>query len=146
MDTSRDLHSPLRTQADLEQRWRTLMEPLGFSAPSLWLMLIEPDDRPLPQLIEVAELPEELDAVDAESFGKFLHTVLTELPGVLPGTRVAMLLVRPGGGAPGATDRTRAVALYDGCRRHEVLVDVIHAATDTDLAPIPMDAVGSRTA
>lgn len=123
-----------------------LMEPLGFSAPSLWLMLIEPDDRPLPQLIEVAELPEQLDAVDAESFGRFLRTVLTDLPGVLPGTRVAMLLVRPGGGTPAATDRARARVLYDGCRSHEVPVDVIHAATDTDLAPLPMDAVDSRTA
>ncbi len=47
-------------QADLEDAWRTLMEPLGFSRRSLWLMFIDADDRAMPQLTEIEDLP--LDA------------------------------------------------------------------------------------
>ena len=47
----------IHAQADLEDAWRTLMEPLGFSRRSLWLMFIDADDRPMPQLTEIEDLP-----------------------------------------------------------------------------------------
>ena len=37
---------PLRTQADLHQQWRAMMGPLGFAGRRLWLLFLEPDDRP----------------------------------------------------------------------------------------------------
>ena len=51
-------------QADLEDAWRTLMEPLGFSRRSLWLMFIAADDRLMPQVTEIEDIPPVLDDED----------------------------------------------------------------------------------
>ena len=59
-------------QADLEDAWRTLMEPLGFSRRSLWLMFIDADDRPMPQLTEIEDLPLALGDDDLQGLERLL--------------------------------------------------------------------------
>jgi hypothetical protein len=120
-------------QADLEDVWRTLMEPLGFSDRSLWLMFIDTDDRPMPQLTQIEELPLVLGEVELLGLQQLLaHFSDT-------GLRPAFLLSRPGAGGLTADDRRCAAQVLDTCRAANIGVEVMHVATDTVLAPVPMD-------
>src|SRR5262249_6151466 len=56
----------LVSQSDVEQMWRTLMQPLGWRRRALWFCLVAPDDRPLPRICEVPDLPDEID-LDAQA-------------------------------------------------------------------------------
>ncbi len=137
-----DNHEPLRpvirNQADLEQAWRTLMEPLGFSTHTMWVMLIDPDDRPFPQLIEVVDTTPDPTPEEQESFAAFLRHFPSE---PASGGRLAFLLSRPGRNGVGPTDRRWAASVYDACRAAGVVCEVIHLANDATLVPIPMDDV-----
>ena len=130
----------VRTQADLEQVWRHLMEPLGFGGASIWMMRIDPDGRAVPALMEITETelaPE--TAEESESFAGLLHDLdVTE-----PGGSFAFLRSRPGHGIE-AGDRAWASFLYDAGRLGGVRLEVVHLATDTDLVPLPLDEIGLR--
>jgi hypothetical protein len=122
----------LRTQSDVEQMWRRLIRPLGFSGCSLWMVVIE-DDRPVPRIMEIAEMPLAPEEGDAEA----IAGVLGEL--ALEGTRFAFLRSRPGGGRPDASDRAWARALYDAGRSAGAPLEVVHLAHDHDIYPIAVD-------
>lgn len=124
----------IRTQADLELAWRTLMEPLGFASRGMWLMFIESDGRPLRRLGQVEELPDELTPEELGSLADFLG----HLPAA-QGARLAILLTRPGPGGLTAADRQWASGVYEACHRAGVTTEVLHLATDTDLLPVPLD-------
>jgi hypothetical protein len=128
----------IRTQQDLEDAWRTLMGPLGFSAGSIWLMLIGADDEPFPHLtkIEGAEHPPPPD--ELAGFARMIGELLADFA---PGGRVAFLRSRPGRGGLTTDDRAWAEALYDVSRLAGVPTEVVHRACDTDLVPVPMDDV-----
>jgi hypothetical protein len=122
----------LRTQADVERMWRRLMEPLGFGSFSLWMVVIE-GDRPMPQVMEFAEMPVAPEEGDAESLGVFLEGLAA------PDTRFAFLRSRPGGGRPDADDRAWAHALYAAGRRAGARLEVVHLAHDHDVVPMTVD-------
>ena len=126
----------IRSQADLESVWRTLMKPLGFDRSSVWMMLIGPDDRPLPQVMEI----DEVDEPPVEELVAGLAGVLEQLrEELLPEGRFAFLRSRPGAGGVTADDRAWATALYAAARRASVPVEVVHRACDIDLLPVPLD-------
>jgi len=88
------------TQADLERMWRRLMKPLGFSGCSLWMVLVE-DDRPIPKVMEIADMPDAPEDGDADALAGFLAHLAA------PGTRCAFLLSRPGAGRRASAAGTR---------------------------------------
>ena len=106
-DTSRPI---IHTQADLEDAWRLLMEPLGFSRRSLWLLFIDTDDRPVPQITEIEDIPPVLDAEDRLG----LQRLLVEVGGT--GLRPAFLISRPGPGGPTDDDRRCAGDVVAACQ------------------------------
>jgi hypothetical protein len=114
------------------------MQPLGFSRPGLWLLLIGADDRPLPQITEVAEIPE---LPDPETASGLAHVLSDVMHGVDPDGRWAFLRSRPGRGGVDESDRAWAAGLYEMCREHGIAHDVVHLATDADVLPIPLDEV-----
>jgi hypothetical protein len=122
----------LRTQSDVEEMWRRLMTPLGFSSASLWMVVIE-GERPVPHILEIVELGEPPDSADIDSFAGLLR------PLAEPGTRFALLRSRPGGGGPDATDRAWALALYEAGRRAGARLEMIHLAHDHDVLPLTAD-------
>jgi hypothetical protein len=130
-ETSRPLVS---TQSDLEQMWRRLMTPLGFSTCSLWMVVVE-RHRPSPKILEIVELSEAPDEEDAEAIARLLEHLAE------PDLSFAFLLSRPGGGRPNAADHAWARALYDACRRGGARVEVVHLAHDHDVYPLPLDDV-----
>lgn len=127
----------VRNQADLEEVWRHLMQPLGFVRHSIWMMLIEADDRPVPQLTEI-----DTDEMPPSDVGESLADLFAHL--LAPGSaeRLAFLRSRPGRGGVAAGDRAWARCLYDACRTAGVGCEVVHLATDVDVLPLPFDAVG----
>ena len=128
----------IRTQQDLEDAWRHLMQPLGFSRRSVWFMLIASDDQPFPHLTEI----EEDDGPPSREQLAGLAAMIEQLrDDVAPGGRVAFLLSRPGGPAVTADDRARAGALYELGRLSDVPVEVVHLACDVDIVALPMDDV-----
>lgn len=129
-----------RTQADLEAAWRDLMEPLGFSGASVWLMHISPDDRPLPQLIHVEECHAPPTPDEAAGFARMLGELRGHLP---PGGRWAFLRSRPGRHPVTDLDRAWARTLVEACCAVGVTTDVVHLATDSDLVPLPLDELSA---
>ena len=129
----------VRSQSDLEAVWKHLMGPQtsdwGFGGHSVWLLVIDSDDRPFPQITEITEA---LEPPDDETVSS-LATVLSGL--AADGRRFAFLRSRPGPGGVTDDDRAWALALYDAGRRAGVPVEVVHRACDDDLVAVPMDEV-----
>ncbi|CAN5123596.1 hypothetical protein BH09ACT12_BH09ACT12_16480 [soil metagenome] len=137
-----DFDEPVRTQAELEQLWRGLMEPLGFSGGALWVLAIDGDDRPTRTLMEIRDEGNEPTPEEAVAFGAFLAELSMD---VLAGSRWAFLRCRPGRGGATDTDRELMAAFVAGCRAAGVATDVVHLATDDTLLPLPYDEL-SRSA
>ncbi|WP_183095935.1 hypothetical protein [Nocardioides stalactiti] len=132
------------SQADLERLWRRLMEPLGFSRTSLWLVLLHPDGRPEKTLVEVPVPPSDLPPdPTAPALHEFLRAWAVRH---VPDARVAFLRTRPGGGVLDANDRRWAAALYEAARLAQVPCEVVHVADDHRLAPAPLDEIGVLSA
>ena len=127
----------VRSQSDLESAWKQLMGPQpserGFGGYSVWLLVIDADDRPFPQITEITEALEPPDDEGTAS----LAVVLREL--AEPGRRFAFLRSRPGPGGVTADDRAWARSLYDAGRRAGVPLEVVHRACDQDLVAVPMN-------
>ncbi|WP_432476669.1 hypothetical protein [Nocardioides sp. GXQ0305] len=126
----------IRTQQDLEDTWRHLMGPLGFSRETIWLMLIDRDDQPFPQLTQIDDATTPPSGDELAGFTALVGELCSEFA---PGGRVAFLRSRPGPGGLTTRDRAWARALYDVGRLGDVPVDVVHRACNTDLVPVPMD-------
>ena len=76
-------------QADLEDVWRNLMEPLGFSGRSLWLMFIDADDRAMPQLTQIEDLPVVLGDEELRTVGSAIDADAFSPEGIAPERRAA---------------------------------------------------------
>lgn len=133
----------IQSQSDLHEAWSTLMQPLGFSRHSVWLMLIGHDDRPVPQLTEIEEAVHPLAGEELTGFAELLRMLREEL---VPDGRFAFLRSRPGAAGLTSADRAWARALYEAGRVAGVPVEVVHRACDVDLVPIPMDEVLAESA
>ena len=126
----------IRSQTDLEAAWRALLRPLGFTSHSTWIMLVGPDGRPLPQLVEVEGTAEPPDEGMVASLGDFLGELVSSL---VPGASVAFLRSRPGAGGVTADDRAWARALLASARHAGLPTEVVHRACDVDVLLVPPD-------
>ncbi len=134
----------ITSQADLEQVWRGLMEPLGFTRTSLWIVFFHPDGRPHKTLIEVPA-PDQRVAPDPDA-PELLDLLEEWTTTHVPGGRVAFLRTRPGRGGLDRSDRLWAAALYAAAQVAGVPCEVVHAANDDRLVPVPLDELDSLSA
>jgi hypothetical protein len=128
----------LRNQADVEQMWITLINPLGWHCPRFYLLRIGSDDRPCKVVAEIDEVELPFTSDDADSLFGLLARLSSDA-GEL--SRWALLFCRPGAGGLTEADRATCTEAYAAARRHDVEVEVIHVATDTLIVPAPMDSV-----
>lgn len=126
----------IETQSDLEDAWRTLMQPLGFGGHSLWMMLIQSSGKPLPNLSQIEGTVTPPSPAEQESFVQFLRNLREEMR---TGERMVFLRSRPGRAVVDPVDRAWARSLYAACRDAGVGTDVVHLAGDDDVVPIPLD-------
>lgn len=138
MDDTTPFRPLIRTRTDLQRVWRHLLSRRRPDGCSLWVLLIEPDDRPLLQVSEITDVVAPPTPVEmARLTGR-----LAELgSGLTDGGRLAVLRIRPGAGGPTADDLGWASSLYVACWAASIACEVVHLATDETILPVPMDAV-----
>lgn len=134
----------INSQADLEHLWRELMEPFGFTRTSLWIVFLHPDGRPHKTLIEVPA-PDSTMVPDPAA-PELLELLEEWTTGPVPGGRVAFLRTRPGRGGLDQSDRLWAAALYAAAQVAGVPCEVVHAANDDRLVPVPLDEIDTVSA
>ena len=102
---------PIRTAADLRRSWQAVIGTDPPARRSLWLLIIDGDDRSLGLTARLDDIP----LHPSRTMLGNLMVVATRLPTAdglgLPGATVAFLLGRPGPAAPTASDRTWARGL-----------------------------------
>jgi hypothetical protein len=120
---------PVHSAADLRQRWRALMGPLGFEERLLWFGLIGPDRCFAKQLSNVPVRPRPQGRI-LWNLMSALRTLLDDLE---PGNTVALLLTRPGRGPVSPADLVWSKTLTDIAERFAVPLEPIFRANDESL-------------
>lgn len=124
---------PVHSTADLRQRWRALMGPLGFGERLLWFGLIGPDRRFIKVLnhIPIGHRPRARFLRDLMSA---LHTLLNDR--VPAYSSVAMLLTGPGRGAVSPADRVWSKQLTALAAQFDVPLEPVFCANDEVLLQV----------
>lgn len=120
---------PIHSSADMCQRWRALMGPLGFGQRLLWVGFVGPD-RCMIKAISQVPLGSRASAQLAELVMSGVSDVLEHFP---QGTTVALLLSRPGIGPVSHLDRQWSALLTDTADAHAVRLEPIFRANDESL-------------
>jgi hypothetical protein len=120
---------PVHSSADLRQRWRALMGPLGFEERLLWFGLIGPDRCFAKKLSNVPVRPRPQGRI-LWNLMSALRTLLDDLE---PGNTVALLLTRPGRGPVSPADLVWSKTLTDIAERFAVPLEPIFRANDESL-------------
>jgi hypothetical protein len=123
---------PVHSAADLRQRWRALMGPLGFGERLLWIGFVGRDRRLYKTMTQIPLPPRpRRDYVDDVLVR--LHWILYEFE---PGTNAALLLTRPGGGGISQTDQQWAALLMEAGAERDVQLEPIFRANDESLVQV----------
>lgn len=117
---------PIGSPADLRQRWRALMGPLGFGGRLLWFAFVGLDRRLTKVMSQVP--------IGARPAPAVVDQLMLGLSVLLDdndeGSTVALLLTRPGGGAISNADRRWADTLTEAAERLGVPIEPIFRAND----------------
>ena len=129
IDTATD---PVYSAADMRQRWRALMGPLGFGEKLLWIGFVGPD-RCMYKTLSQVPLGSRPKRGLVESVVSRLPRVLNELE---QGTTVAMLLTRPGPGPISHLDRQWSSLLTEVATEFGVPLEPVFRANDDSLVEV----------
>jgi hypothetical protein len=123
---------PVHSAADLRQRWRALMGPLGFEEKLLWFAFMGPDRRLVKVLGHVPIGPRPQGRI----LRKLMSALRTLLDDRASGTTIAFLLTGPGQGPISTGDRVWAKSLIETAERFDVPLEPIFRANDASLVQI----------
>jgi hypothetical protein len=118
---------PIRSQADLEHLWRTLVGPSAFARRSVWFTILDAEQRSTPALVQIDELPQAPGDRGLDNLVEVCEHLIE------PGGSVAFLLTRPGRGGMTADDRAWARALTAAVRRAGLPAWPVHRANRDEL-------------
>lgn len=127
---------PIHSQHDLQQHWRALMGPLGFSERLLWLGFIDTDRRMTPMLSQISDIPA---YPDSKLLAGLLDIATRILRDPLGGGSVAIMVSRPGRAAMTDSDLAWARALTEAARVAELPFEPVHLANDEILTVFSPD-------
>lgn len=116
---------PILDSADLTDRWRMLMGPLGFGYRRLYLAFIELDGRMLPNLVDIDQVPAVVGLQQCRSLLEMCRGALED-----PATSVAVLYCRPGAGPVTDGDRSWSDGLRTAAAREDLRLWPTHLACD----------------
>ncbi|MBJ7338457.1 hypothetical protein [Mycolicibacterium sp.] len=134
VDTATD---PIASGADLRQRWRALMGPLGFGERLLRFAFVGPD-RCMMKVLSEMPIGANPPPGDVDQLMSALRELVSDLGA---GTTVALLLTRPGVGGISGADRRWAAALTDAAQRFDVPIEPIFRANDEAIVSLGEVAV-----
>jgi hypothetical protein len=120
---------PIHSSADMGQRWRAVMGPLGFSERLLWIGFVGPDRRMVKALSQVPLGPRPRRPIVASTMAALLEV----LGGLKDGTSVALLLTRPGRGPISDADRQWATLLIEVATELGVPIEPVFRANNESL-------------
>jgi len=120
---------PIHSAADMEQRWRAVMGPLGFGERLLWIGFVGPDRRMIKTLSQVPLPPRPRRPIVVCAMAALLDV----LDGLKDETSVALLLTRPGRGPISDADRRWAALLTDIAAELGVPIEPVFRANDESL-------------
>lgn len=123
---------PIDSPADLRQRWRALVEPLGFGERLLRFVFVGPDRRIIKALSEVPVARKASPGL-ARDLMAALHDVVFEASEQLA---VAFLLTRPGRGGATADDRQWSALLTRAAAEFGVPIEPVFMANDERLVAV----------
>jgi hypothetical protein len=130
---------PIATPADLRQRWRALMGPLGFDERLLRFAFVGPDRRLIKLLSDVP--------IGGRPTSALVNDLMSALEVLVndvgDGGTVAFLLTRPGMGPVSRSDRQWADALAAGAAEHGVPIEPIFRAHDRDLVLVAPESIAA---
>lgn len=127
---------PILSTADLRQRWRALMGPLGFGERLLRFVFVGPDRRFTKTLLDMP-IPRIPDPAVLANLMPALSGVLAEWE---PGTTVACLITRPGRGPMTDIDRKWAILMREHAGHCDVPLEPIFRANDESLLQVEVPA------
>lgn len=123
---------PIHSPADLRQRWRALMGPLGFGERLVRFSFVGPDRRMIKMLGDVP--------IKMSPEPRLMKTLMATLSEILrktdDGTTVALLLTRPGVGPVSDSDRRWSALLTETAAEFGVPLEPIFRANDEALVPL----------
>lgn len=120
---------PVHSVADLRQRWRALMGPLGFEERRLWYAFVGPDRCLIKMLNELPIGPRPMGGI----LWNLMSTLRAVLDDLASGTTVAVLLTAPGRGPVSSADRLWSKALTEMSEKFGVPIEPIFRANDESL-------------
>jgi hypothetical protein len=123
---------PIQSPADLQQRWRALMQELGFGQRLLRFAFIGPDRCLLKVLVDV-EIGLRPDPAYIDDLMWMLDELVRDKG---PGHTVALLLTRPGRGGLSNNDFRWAEAVTSAARRLDIPLEPFFRANDEALLPV----------
>jgi hypothetical protein len=123
---------PIHSPADMRERWRALMGPLGFGERLLWVGFVGPDrcmHKTLTQM-PIGRWPER---VVVENLLSGLGRMLSE---TATGSSLALLVTRPGFDHVSAEDRRWSDVLAQTARALSIELEPLFRANDRSLVQI----------
>jgi hypothetical protein len=129
---------PIHSPADMRQRWRALMGPLGFGERFLWFAFVGPD-RCLTKIMSQVPIGIVPTPALLETVGLGLSVLLNDFE---EDSTVALLLTRPGIGGISKADRAWSRALTAAAARFGVPIEPIFRANDESLVLVECPALG----
>jgi hypothetical protein len=120
---------PIHSSADMGQRWRAVMGPLGFGERLLWIGFVGPDRRMVKALSQVPLGPRPRRPIVASTMAALLEV----LGGLKDSTSVALLLTRPGRGPISDADRQWSTLLTEVATELGVSIEPVFRANDESL-------------
>jgi hypothetical protein len=123
---------PVYSNADLRQRWRALMGPLGFEERRLWYAFVGPDRCLIKTLMELPIGPRPMGGI----LWNLMSTLRTLLDDLASGTTVALLLTGPGRGPISSADRLWSKALTEMSEKFGVPIEPIFRANDESVVQL----------
>jgi hypothetical protein len=133
--TSIDLPA-VHTPADLECVWRRLVEPLGFGSRQIFAIMLDPDGRVHPSIVNVTDCPATPDGPMLVNLVRSLRTVLDETD---PDGSVAVLWARPTQAGTRTSDIQWVRAITAVLRAHSLGGWPLHTADDSVLRVMSPD-------
>jgi hypothetical protein len=126
---------PIHSTADMGQRWRAVMGPVGFSERLLWIGFVKLDRRMVKALSQVPLGPRPRRPIVAST----MTALLKVLDGLKDGTSVALLLTRPGRGPISDADRQWSTLLTDVAKELGVPIEPVFRANDESLVLVEQE-------
>lgn len=124
------LDDPVHSDADLGQRWRTLMGDPGFGERLIWFGFVD-SRRRMVKVLHQMSIPREPKPRHGDELFTLLRGVLDGLPD--PDSTAALLITRPGRCTVTDTDRRWSTMLTEAAARHRVPIEPIFLANDEAL-------------